>query len=162
MTVTIYKVTCFHGFSIHDVGEGYSLKPWRGDDWDYLGKDDGGQEYELPEGYEVSEFGFEELGIFKGEMHYDLVVHGRSPALIGSDATHPIPLKKARHDVRKNQLVYYRTKNGYTQQGLADKSGVNIRQIQRYESETSDLENMTIKNALAIAHVLGIDPEELL
>ncbi len=51
---------------------------------------------------------------------------------------------------------------GMTQQQLADKSGVNIRQIQRVESGSSAAENLTAKNFLAIADALGVDPHELI
>lgn len=44
---------------------------------------------------------------------------------------------------------------------LADLSGVNIRQIRRVEIGESKAENLTAKNLLALADVLGIDPHEL-
>ena len=46
---------------------------------------------------------------------------------------------------------------GITQKQLADNSGVNIRQIQRIESGGSDMGNVTLKNAVAIADALGVD-----
>lgn len=51
---------------------------------------------------------------------------------------------------------------GYTQRQLADASGVNIRQIQRVELGSSDAGNMSGKNLLAIADVLGVDPHDLI
>ncbi len=51
---------------------------------------------------------------------------------------------------------------GLTQQQLADKSGVNIRQIQRVESGSSSAENLTAKNFLALADALGVDPHDLI
>lgn len=55
-----------------------------------------------------------------------------------------------------------REKSGYTQSELAKKSGVNIRQIQRYESQNSDVGNMTLKNAISIADTLGVDVKDLI
>ena len=49
-----------------------------------------------------------------------------------------------------------------TQQKLADESGVNIRQIQRVESGASQAGNLTVKNLIAIADALGVDPHELI
>lgn len=51
---------------------------------------------------------------------------------------------------------------GLTQQQLADRSGVNIRQIQRVEFGTSDAGNLTARNLLAIADALNVDPHELI
>ena len=60
-----------------------------------------------------------------------------------------------------NGLLCRRKNAGLTQKELSEKSGVNIRQIQRYESGESGCENMTLKNALAIAGVLECDVEDL-
>ena len=51
---------------------------------------------------------------------------------------------------------------GMTQKELEEKSGVNIRQIQKYESGEYSIENMTSKTASAIAESLGITIEELI
>ena len=56
----------------------------------------------------------------------------------------------------------YRKRRGMSQKELAKKSGVNIRQIQRYESLSSDTGNMTLKNAIAIADALECDVRDLL
>lgn len=50
---------------------------------------------------------------------------------------------------------------GLTQKDLADKSGINIRQIQKYESGEYDIGNMTLKNAIALSDALGCDVKEL-
>lgn len=49
-----------------------------------------------------------------------------------------------------------------TQSELAKKSGVNIRQIQRVELGEAEAGNLTAKNLLAIADVLGVDAKFLL
>lgn len=54
-------------------------------------------------------------------------------------------------------LAEIRKSKGITQKQLAEKSGVNIRQIQRIESGGSDMGNVTLKNAVAIADALGVD-----
>lgn len=51
---------------------------------------------------------------------------------------------------------------GLTQAQLAAASGVNPRQIQRIELGTSKAENLTLKNAVALASALGVKPEDLM
>lgn len=50
---------------------------------------------------------------------------------------------------------------GMKQTELANLSGVNVRQISRLASGSSKLENITVKNALAIALALSMTVEEL-
>lgn len=59
-------------------------------------------------------------------------------------------------------LCYYRAAAGMTQQQLAEKSGVNIRQIQKVESGDILARNMSAKNLLALADALSVDPRQLL
>ena len=66
------------------------------------------------------------------------------------------------HNTKINGLLYQRTAAGLTQNELAEKSGVNIRQLQRYEAATSDIGNMTLKNAIAIADSLECEVRDLL
>lgn len=49
-----------------------------------------------------------------------------------------------------------------TQANLAEKSGVNIRQIQRVELGESDAGNLTARNLIAIADVLSVAPKDLI
>jgi transcriptional regulator with XRE-family HTH domain len=44
-----------------------------------------------------------------------------------------------------------------TQQQVADAAGMNIRQIQKFESGERDLGNMTLRNALSLAKALGCE-----
>lgn len=66
------------------------------------------------------------------------------------------------HNNRISGLLYERTSREMSQKELAEKSGVNSRQIQRYEAADSSVENMTLKNALAIADALECDVRDLL
>lgn len=65
-------------------------------------------------------------------------------------------------DNETNPLKRARTEAGLTQQELADRSGVNIRQIRRVELGTSEAGNMSARNLLAIADILGVDPRDLI
>ncbi len=59
-------------------------------------------------------------------------------------------------------IVQARWDAGLTQQELADRSGVNIRQIQKAESGETDPAKMAAGNLLSIADVLGVDPRTLI
>lgn len=62
----------------------------------------------------------------------------------------------------ETKLKDARINAGMTQQQLADASGVNIRQIRRVELGTSEAGNMSSRNLLAIADILGVDPRDLI
>lgn len=66
--------------------------------------------------------------------------------------------------MRKNlSCVQNLRKNiGMTQQELADKTGINIRQIQKYECGEYDTGKMMLRNAIALADALECDVRELL
>ena len=66
------------------------------------------------------------------------------------------------HNNRMSGVLYNRSVEGLTQRELAEKSGVNIRQIQKYESGEYDTGNMTLKNAIALADALKCEVKDLL
>ena len=66
------------------------------------------------------------------------------------------------HNRPITKLEWSRRMAGMTQAELAEKSGVNIRQIQRVEIGEADPGNLTARNLLAIADALGVDIKGLL
>lgn len=62
----------------------------------------------------------------------------------------------------ENKLKSARMAAGLTQQQLAEKSGVNERQIRRIESGSSSMKNVSLENGLALAKALGTTPENLI
>ena len=66
------------------------------------------------------------------------------------------------HNNKINSVLYNRSIMGMAQKELAEKSGINIRQIQKYESGEYDIGNMTLKNAIALADALGCEMRDLL
>jgi DNA-binding XRE family transcriptional regulator len=66
------------------------------------------------------------------------------------------------HNRPITKLEWSRRMADMTQAELAKKSGVNIRQIQRVELGEAEAGNLTAKNLLAIAGVLGVDAKFLL
>ena len=66
------------------------------------------------------------------------------------------------HNNKINSVLYNRSVMGMTQKELAEKAGINIRQIQKYESGEYDTGNMTLKNAVSLAKVLECNAEDLL
>lgn len=61
------------------------------------------------------------------------------------------------HNNKINKLLYQRSLAEMTQQQVADATGMNIRQIQKFESGERDLGNMTLRNALALAKALDCE-----
>lgn len=61
------------------------------------------------------------------------------------------------HNNNINKLLYQRSLAGMTQQQVADAAGMNIRQIQKFESGERDLGNMTLRNALSLAKSLDCE-----
>ena len=59
-------------------------------------------------------------------------------------------------------ILYNRSVMGMKQKELSEKTGINIRQIQKYESGEYDTGNMTLKDAVSLARVLECSVEDLL
>ena len=66
------------------------------------------------------------------------------------------------HNNKISSMLYKRSVMGMTQKELSEKSGVNIRQIQKYESGEYDVGNMTLKNAILLSEALECDVRDLL
>lgn len=66
------------------------------------------------------------------------------------------------HNNKIGGILYNRSVMGLTQKELAEKSGINIRQIQKYESGEYDVGNMTLKNAILLSEALECDVRDLL
>ena len=66
------------------------------------------------------------------------------------------------HNNPINKLLYQRSLANMTQQQLADTTGINIRQIQKIESGESNLGNITLRNAVALANALDCDTIDFL
>ena len=66
------------------------------------------------------------------------------------------------HNNNINKLLYQRSLAGMTQQQVADAAGMNIRQIQKFESGERDLGNMTLRNALSLAKALDCEVDDLI
>ena len=55
-----------------------------------------------------------------------------------------------------------RVSRGITQKEHAEKSNINIRQVQKYESGEYDTGKMMLRNAIALADALECDVRELI
>ena len=65
------------------------------------------------------------------------------------------------HNRPITKLEWSRRMAELTQAELAQKSGVNIRQIQRVELGEAEAGNLTARNLLSIANALAVDAREL-
>lgn len=79
-------------------------------------------------------------------------VHSDEPKLI----VHGDYSKKVSHGLQEIRVAA-----GLTQQELANLSGVNIRQIQKFEKGESQLQNATVETVLKLADALGVDVHHL-
>lgn len=59
-------------------------------------------------------------------------------------------------------LKEIRLSNNLTLKELSEKSGVNLRQIQKYEASECSVENMTIKSFRGLSNALGYSMDELM
>lgn len=66
------------------------------------------------------------------------------------------------HNRPISNLEWYRRGAGLTQGAVAEKSGVNIRLIQKVEAGECLAGNLTAKNLIAIADALEVDAHSLL
>ncbi|MEG1632335.1 MAG: helix-turn-helix transcriptional regulator [Hydrogenoanaerobacterium sp.] len=66
------------------------------------------------------------------------------------------------HNNPLNKIAYLRKSVGLTQNKLSELSHINIRQIQRIEGGGSEVSNITLKNAIALADALGVEVRELI
>ena len=61
-----------------------------------------------------------------------------------------------------NCIKAYRKKQGLTQTDLANRAGLNIRQIQKIENGEAQTENVTLKTMQAIAQALHVKIDDLI
>lgn len=61
-----------------------------------------------------------------------------------------------------NHVKMYRKKQGLTQTDLANRAGLNIRQIQKIENDEVQTENVTLKTMQAIAQALNAKIDDLI
>lgn len=61
-----------------------------------------------------------------------------------------------------NRVKTYRKKQGLTQKALANRAGLNIRQIQKIENDEVQTENVTLKTMQAIAQALNAKIDDLI
>lgn len=61
-----------------------------------------------------------------------------------------------------NHVKTYRKKQGLTQAELANRAGLNIRQIQKIENGEVKTENITLKTMQAIAQALNAKIDDLI
>lgn len=61
-----------------------------------------------------------------------------------------------------NHVKTYRKKQGLTQTDLANRAGLNIRQIQKIENDEVQTENVTLKTMQVIAQALNAKIDDLI
>lgn len=61
-----------------------------------------------------------------------------------------------------NHVKMYRKRQGLTQTDLANRAGLNIRQIQKIENGEAKTENITLKTMQAIAQAFDVKIDDLI
>lgn len=61
-----------------------------------------------------------------------------------------------------NRIKTYRKKQGLTQTDLANRAGLNIRQIQKIENGEAKTENITLKTMQTIAQAFNVKIDDLI
>lgn len=69
---------------------------------------------------------------------------------------------KAGSTKNETKIARLRCERGLTQAALAEKTGVNIRTIQKFENRERGIETASLAVALRIADALGVHPHELI
>lgn len=118
--------------------------------------------YELPEGYTVEDAEYEQLVYDPAGKPCDLFINNRRGTAVFAVSADGFKALKKVAEYAPDSLRDLRAKADLSQQALADAAGVSISQIQRLESGAAKLENITLKNAVAIADALGVEPRALL
>jgi len=87
MNIILYRITIQESYSIYEQGEEFSLSPWGKNTDRYKGFDDEGEEYILPDGYEVSESNCGTMEVYNSRGHHCAIIMNGSglPELIDSD-----------------------------------------------------------------------------
>ena len=85
---------------------------------------------------------------------------------------HEMDLRQFRDEINRRRRVFayahklglkqQRTRMGYSQSMLAERSGVPVRTIQQYEQGQKNINRAAAETVLRLARVLACDPEELL
>lgn len=66
------------------------------------------------------------------------------------------------HNNIVNKIMLLRTSADMTQKELSENTGINIRQIQKYESGEYNIHNMTLASAISLANALECDVTDLI
>lgn len=119
----------------------------------------------IPPGYTIAECmcGTDEIYDERGQ-HCDLCLNNMAGRVVlAVSANRVVALTRVRDEhVSSPSLRDVRMRAELTQQQLADAAGVNIRLIQKLEGGEVEPGNVTARNLLAIADVLGVEPRVLL
>lgn len=93
-TVTIYQVSVTSGYMASECGTRYSLTPWGSDTEYYTGRDDGGREYVLPDGYTVAKTRLGDEAIYDMEDNEcEITTHSsRRPQLVSLNSRRSFPV----------------------------------------------------------------------
>lgn len=154
MVVTVYRIDSGFG----NVTDRVTLTPPPSDLISSSAK------YELPEGYTVDDNNEGDQMVYDPDGNAcELCLNNRrGSTVLAVSSSGSKALKCAMYAGQRASLRDLRAKAQLTQQQLADAAGINISQVQKIEAGTIKSENISLRNGLALADALGVEPEDLL
>ena len=155
-------ITCYRYFSgYRNVPDKISLVPPSAHTMDTIGLEE--IKAVLPSGYTMGETQSGANCMYDEEKRpCELCLSTRGNAVLAISDTRIMELKRAPDGKKTTPLQEARLTVGLTQKELSEASGVNIRQIQRVELGEANAGNLTARNLIALAEVLGVDPKDLI
>ena len=150
--VTVYRVTRFSAPEPEQEGESCSLLPFR-DEPGLSGRDDGGRDYVLPQGYGLGVGPGGDPAVVSTEgVLCELMLHNGAPLLIDAEKCMAYLLEPVK------KIASYRQIAGLTLSELAERLAVEPKTLYEWEN----LEREPDERVLAqIASILGCNPSDL-
>ena len=150
--VTVYRITCFSAPEPGREGESCSLLPFR-EEPGLSGRDDGGRDYVLPEGYGagIGPGGAPSVYSAEGAL-CEIMLHNGAPLLIDAQKRRAYLLEPVK------KIASYRALAGLTLSELAERLSVEPKTLFEWEN----LEREPDERILAqIASILECNPSDL-
>ena len=152
-TVTLYRINCYHAPREELIGESFSLVPWDEDDATMKGEDDGGKDYELPKGYELSAEDGVPVILNPDGRPCSLQGHNGCPLLIDEAKKLAILMERDKKILRQRELAHL------TRAQLAER--LEVSQALLYQWEHCEVEP-DVRTLKRIADILQCEILELI
>lgn len=152
-TITLYRINCYHAPREEQIGETFSLVPWDEEDVTMKGEDDGGKDYVLPKGYELSARDGVPVILNPDGMPCGVQGHNGCPLLIDESKKLAILVE------RDKKILRQRERAALTRAQLAERLEVSQEELYRWEHCETEPNVRTLKH---IADILQCEILDLI